>query len=219
MEEKGHVPWGFYPEERSVRQVQREAGQRRQTTSEEGPALAAFPLPAGADLFWIKCAEPPCLNYQLQAGDDVVARLRFSHPLDSAATGESATGAWTFAEESLLRPHVSVRTLPGKRPLAAYRSGFLGLSGQLEFVDGRRFCWRRWGLHTWDCCFENAQGTSLVAVDAKCCRSWLFGSRLMGGLVRIEPGADALSELMVLVLLSWYLLVLPCNEAALRCPP
>jgi hypothetical protein len=219
MEENGHVPWGFYRADRPAWQVQREAGQAQQTVLAEGPALATLSLPAGADLLWVKCTQPPCLHYQLQAGGDVVARLRFSHPLDSAATGECATGAWIFVEEGLLRSHVSVRSLPDRKPLAAYRSGLLGQPGLLEFVDGRRFCWRRRGLHASDRCFENAQGTSVVAVEAECCQSWLFGSRLRGGQVRIEPGTHALSELMVLVLLSWYLLVLPCNEAAFRCPP
>lgn len=184
-----------------------------QMASETRPILTILPLLAGADLRWIRDRESPGRGYLLQAGGELVGRLHFSDPLDSTATGESAVGSWIFMEEGLLRPRVSVRSLPGKRHVAVYRCGLLGLSGHLEFGDGRRFCWRKRGLHRSDCCFENAQGMPLVAVEAECCRSWLFGSRFMAGLVRIEPGACALSELMLLLLLSWYLLVLPESRA------
>jgi hypothetical protein len=219
MEDKDQMRPGFCLEGIPASQVQREATQRRHTMSNERSAFTVLSSLAGTDLCWVKSREPACVHFQLRAGSDVVASLRFRDPLGTAATGESANGAWFFVEEGLLRPYVSVRTGPGETPLAAYRSTLLGFSGYLDFIDGRRFCWRRLGVRTPACCFDNAQGAPLVAVEVECCRSWLFGSRLIGGNVRVEPDAYMLSELMLLVLLSWYLVVLPRHEARFQILP
>jgi hypothetical protein len=218
MEKKDEAYRSLCPGGRAVLQGQPETRQRSQAMSKEGLAFAALTPLLPADLCWVKSREPAGVHYQLRTESDLVASLRFSDPLDSAATGESANGAWILVEEGLLRPHISVRTMPGDRPLAAYRSRPLGLSGYLDFLDGRRFCWKRSGLRTFACRFDNAQGTPLVAVEGECSKSWLFGSRLLRGFVRIEPCAYNLSELMPLVLLSWYLMVLPRNEAGFQCP-
>lgn len=195
------------------------AWHRPQVGSEMAPALKPLAPAASADLRWIRTQEPQGCCYHLQAGGDRVARLCFRDPLDWSATGESASGSWLFVEEGLLRPYVVVRSLSDDRTVAACRSGLLGRSGRLELADGRYFCWRRGRFRAWECCVENAQGAALMAVEAECQRSWLSGPRLMGGRVRITPGAVALPELMLLVLLSWYLLVLPEYRAGCRCPP
>lgn len=199
MEERQTVPWGIH-----------------QTGM---PALKPLTPAASADLHWIRTQEPPGCCYHLQAGGDRVAHLRFCDPLDSTATGESASGSWLFVEEGLLRPHIVVRSLSDDRPVAAFRSGLLGRSGRLELADGRCFCWRSGCFRSWECWVENAQGAALMTMETECCRSWLSGPRLIGGRVRITPGGAALPELMLLVLSSWYLLVLPEHQTGCRCPP
>ncbi len=206
------MPWGIY-------QTGVSAWHRPQVGSETAPAFKPLAPAASADLRWIRTQECPGCSYLLQAGDDRVAHLHFRDPLDWSATGESASGSWLFVEEGLLWPHIVVRSLPDDLPVATFRSGLLGRSGRLELANGRCFCWRRGRFRSWECCVENAQGAALMAVEAECRRSWLSGPRLMGGRVRITPGAVALPELMLLVLSSWYLLVLPEYQARCRCPP
>ena len=206
-------------EDRSPCQIQREAILRGQTMSSDRLVFAVLTSPARADLCWVESREAPCIQFELLAGNDIVASLRFTDPPNSMATGQSASGAWVFEDEGLVIPRISVRSVPGGVPLAAYRAGFLGLAGHLEFFDGRRFCWRRVGLGTQACRFENAAGAPLIAVEIECCRSWLFGSRVIGGLVCIEPHSYVLSELMLLVLLSWYLSVLPGYCARFQVSP
>lgn len=189
-------------------QIEREAMPREQTCPSERLLLSAL-TSAGADLHWMESPERECIQFELLAGRNVVANLRFSDPPSSTAIGQIASGAWVFADEGFVRPCISVRSVPGDVRLATYRSRFAGLSGHLEFFNGPKFRWRRLGLGNRGCRFENAVGESLVAVEIKCCRSWLTGSRVIGGLVCVEPHACILSELMLLVLLSWYLIVLP----------
>ena len=49
----------------------------------------------GRDLKWTQPSARR-LAFELRAGDELAATLRFPHPLVTTAVGESADGVWTF---------------------------------------------------------------------------------------------------------------------------
>lgn len=144
-------------------------------------------------------------NFELRAGDEVVATLRFQR--GTLADAEVANMRWTFKREGFWHRRVVIR-LPGSDA----DSGAVQLSwrggGTLALPDGRTVrlaaanVWRSewiWG--------ENH--------DAPLVR---FESRQ--GFMRLEGHVDVLGralkpeELALLVMLGWYLIVLNAEDSA-----
>lgn len=179
----------------------------------EALVLEALILPVETGLCWVEGRELACTQFELRAGEDAVAGLRFSDAAGFVAIGESASGAWILTDEGLIGPRISVRSAADQVVLAVYKPKLLGLPGILEFFDGRKFYWRRLGLFSAAYRFDDAEGKPLIVVRCKCSRSWLFGPRVFRGFVEVEPDAGVMSELMPLLLLSWYLILLQRNDA------
>jgi hypothetical protein len=189
------------------------------TMADEGLPLGALTPLVETGLCWVGEKGLSFTKFELRAGEDIVARLRFSDAAGSVAIGESARGDWIFANEGLMKPCITVRSMADQVALAVYKPRLVCLPGTVEFLDGRRFCWRRIGLFPAAYRFDDAEGKPLMVIRFRCCRSWLFGPREFRGLVKIEPHAYAVSELMPLLLLSWYLVVLQRNKGRLEILP
>jgi hypothetical protein len=185
-------------------------------TPSEDLVFSAITSQLSAGLCWVERAA--YTEFSLQTGEDIVATLRLSDPAGSVATGRSASEAWSFEDEGLVKPCVLARLLPEKVPLAVHQCKFPGLPSSLEFPDGRRFRWRRLGFFTRAYRFEDAENKPLIVVRFDCCRSWLSGSRVIRGSVDIQPKAYMLSELTLILLLSWYLIVRARNCEIFRIP-
>ena len=183
----------------------------------DGSCFEALIPPVETGLCWVELREVPCTQFELRAGDDAVAGLRFSDPAGFVAIGESASGAWILSDEGLIGPRITVRSAADQVVLAVYKPKLLGLPGALEFFDGRKFYWRRLGLFSAAYRFDDAEGKPLIVVRYECSRSWLFGPRVLRGFVEIEPHTDMISELMPLLLLSWRLILLQHNDARSLC--
>jgi len=133
-------------------------------------------------------------EYELRAGDEVVAKLR-RHG-GSLAVAETAEGRWSFERPVWRRSRVSVRDLGTGTDIATFRYGWTG-DGTLEMSWGGRFQWTaaNFWRSRWE--WRRADGTSLARFKSR------QGLAKIEGRVEIEQTAPDL-----LVLLGWYLVMM-----------
>jgi hypothetical protein len=166
--------------------------------------MATIPDVAGQELMWLQPARTK-QAFELHAGDEVVATLRWERA--SLAVGESGDHRWTFKREGFWHPRVTVRLPDSDDNAAIFQPGWAG-GGALELPDGRRL---RFGAanfwHSqWD--WQDTAGRPIVHFKSH------HGFLKTEGDVEIEPDAVQLSELPLLVVLGWYLLILFARDAA-----
>ena len=157
----------------------------------------------GQDLAWIQPARTQ-QAFELHAGDNLVATLRFERA--SLAIGEADVHRWTFKREGFWHPRVTVRLPDSDDNAATFQPSWSG-GGTLE-LPGRvlRFGAANFWHSQWD--WQDGEKQPLVHFKSQ------HGFLKMEGQVEIEPGAAAISELPLLVVLGWYLLVLFARDAA-----
>jgi len=140
-------------------------------------------------------------DFQLRAGEEVVATLRWQKPAGSLALAESAGGAWTFKRSGFLTPTVSVRPQGSETAIAVFKAGGRG-EGTLQFTDGRRYQWLIAGFWRPKWSFASDAGGPLIHFKY----DLAFLQQTME--VEIEPGGAPLQDLPLLATLGWYLIVL-----------
>lgn len=134
--------------------------------------------------------------FELHAGDTVVATLRFEHA--SLTVGEGDGHRWTFKREGFLHPRVTVRLPDSNDNAATFQASWSG-GGSLELPDRvLRFGAANFWHSQWD--WQDGDKHSLVHFKNQ------HGFLKMEGHVVIEPGAAAVPELPLIVVLGWYLL-------------
>lgn len=140
-------------------------------------------------------------EYELRAGDELLAALRKSGTFGTSMDAEIGTARFTLKTEGFVRSRITVREAGATGEPAVFgRTGFLG-GGQLALPDGRSYRWKMtsfWGSR-W--AFLDDSDRPLVSFKSR--------NRFLraGCDVEIAPGALARPELPVLVLLGWYLLL------------
>jgi hypothetical protein len=159
---------------------------------------------ASQELVWTQPARSQ-RAFELHASDDVVATLRFERA--SLANGVTAWQKWTFKREGFWRRHVTIG-MPASDDAAVFTPAWRG-GGALELSQGRllRFgAVNFWRSH-WDWS-DTATQASLVHFKSH--------ARLMKmeGQVDIETKAATYSELPLLVVLGWYLIILSARNSA-----
>ncbi len=167
----------------------------------EGPRVGTRPLRDSlyGDLFW---SRPAFFRreLQLEAGSELLARLRWEKMLSFEAVGESADGRWIFGRHRLgsLRGQVLVRDAATRTLVATFIRSWRG-TGTLRFVSGAEYRWEREGFWRTRLFWSSAQQERLVTYASR------FGwhSRY---LMEVDPGAHRAEELPVLVLLGAYLM-------------
>jgi hypothetical protein len=159
---------------------------------------------AGRELLWTPSPGQK-KTYELRAGEDIAATVRFER--SSLATAEVASASWTFKREGFWHPRVTVR-LPGSATdLAIFRPGWSG-AGTLELSPSRQVHWKSASFwqSSWD--WQELDGRPLVHFKGR--HKWTK----MEAEVAIETMATGLAELPLLVALGWYLLVLLAQDTA-----
>lgn len=152
----------------------------------------------GQELQWV---HPHLLSaeYELRAGDEVLARLHCKGALSSQVRVETASGLWMF-ERKGLRQTITVLALDTQAELATIKRG---MSGQAALIipDGREYMWQCtsfWrDVWTW----VNTEGTPLLHLKR-------------GARVHLETTAQDLPDLALLATLGWYLHKQQEEEAA-----
>ncbi|MBN1933859.1 MAG: hypothetical protein JW934_04290 [Anaerolineae bacterium] len=129
------------------------------------------------------------MEYELRAGDEPVATLRFRSAFGTLATAESADGCWTFKRVGCFQNRVTARTCDSETDLATFNNNTWKNGGTLILVDGCEFpvtsnFWQtKWGLS-----HQSAE-------------------------VNVLPAGEDLPELPWMILLGWYLAVMMHTDA------
>ncbi len=152
---------------------------------------------------WIRPA-PDRSEYELRAGDALLARLAWAKTVGSLAHADLSEGAWTFKRGGFLQPHVTVRDAAG-HDLA--RLAMHLTQGTVTTASGSSFRFRRAGLLVPAWQFSDAAGRQIVHIEPVAERS-----RLQGGLVQVDATFESDPALPLLVMLGWYFIVLAWFE-------
>ena len=145
-------------------------------------------------------------EYELRAGNDVLATLRWKEAFGSLAEGETTSGRWTFKRCGFFRPRVTVRPAGQDVDAAVFILTQWDGSGLVEFPDGRKFRWFRTSFWSATYTFAELHGATLLQFDP----NWLGTSAKL----EIKPAAKSLPELSLLALLGWYLLILMNQDSS-----
>jgi len=147
-------------------------------------------------------------EYQLRGEGRVLATLQITDELDASLTREDESRRWTFKRTGLLRFSVSVLDECAGKDCATLVEGRAG-ECQIMFPGGPSLRWKQirtrwreeWGL------FDSTNATLIVFApqvkDSECRAS-----------VRVTAAGRAMPNLDLLMLLSWYLLVVKVRDEA-----
>ncbi len=168
-------------------------------------AMALAPL-ASVDrsaLRWLRSSDEP-LAFTLSSGPTAVATLRWAVRRGSLAIAESAQGTWTFKRTGFLSPRLTVRPKDATAELAHLTPHLR--HHLLEVTGGGSYRLRRAGLLLPAWSLTTGPGREVLHVEPV-----PEGRKLAAGAVLVETDVDA-AEALVLVLLTWYFIVLAWFE-------
>ena len=152
----------------------------------------------GQELHWV---HPHLLRseYELRAGDEVLARIYVKGAFGTKAYLESADSHWMIEQKGL---HKTIRVLlPDTDTELATIKHEGGDQATLVFSDGREYRWQYSSFWYDNWTWLNNEGTPLLHVK--------------GGVhIKLEPAAQGLPELALLITLGWYLHKQKEKEAA-----
>jgi hypothetical protein len=146
------------------------------------------------------------MHYELHAGDELAATLRFRSSFGSLATGESADGCWTFKRVGFLRTWVTIRVCGEEADNAVFRNNAWSGGGALELADGSKFLVT---TNLWQTNLEFKTESEETLLQFR--RAGLIH---LSALVEIKPEAIGLAELPWMMMLGWYLIVMMNMDAA-----
>ncbi|NNN18056.1 MAG: hypothetical protein HKL79_06825 [Thermoplasmata archaeon] len=155
-------------------------------------------------LRWLRVG-PTSPEFQLLSGPALLGSLSWTKAQGSLALAGIADRQFTIKRVGFLHPHVTVRRAGEERDLARLAS-HLG-HHRIEFAGGARYDLKRAGVlvPAWQLLAED--GTELAHVEPV-----REGRRLDGGIVQVSLPARDLTELPLLLLLTWYFIVLSWRE-------
>jgi hypothetical protein len=143
----------------------------------------------GQELRWVH----PHLRrreYELRAGDEVLARNSYTGALSSQVRAESAAGFWTFGRTGL-RQVITVLALDEHTEPTTVKRG-MNVQATLLFPDGHEYRWQCSNFWHDGWTWLNDEGTPLLHLKR-------------GTQVQLEAAAHDLPELALLATLGWYL--------------
>ncbi len=146
-------------------------------------------------------------EYELRAGDELLATLRKPRKLGRTMEAETGGARFTLEPSGFFRRRVILREAGAAGEPAVFQSGFCG-GGRLALPDGRSYRFKMMSFWGGRWAFVDASDRPLVRFRS---RNRLFRA---GCDVEIDPGARALPELPVLLLLGWYLCLRIREDAA-----
>jgi hypothetical protein len=156
----------------------------------------------------LKWVQPSAMkmNYELHAGDEVAATLRFRSSWGTFAKGEGADGCWTFKRVGFWQTRVTIRVCDADTEIALFRNNTWTGGGTLELSDGRRL---RATTNLWQTQseFQDEAGEALIRLRSA-------GLIHLSAIVEIQPSARRLPELPWIVMLGWYLTVMMHTDSA-----
>lgn len=146
------------------------------------------------------------MEYELRAGEQLIATLRFRSSFGTFATAESADGCWTFKRVGFWQGRATVHECGSETEIALFRNNTWSGGGTLELPDGRKFpaTTNFWQTKLE---FQNESGSTLLQFKSG-------GLLHLSATVEIDPSAVSSAELPLMVMLGWYLIVMIHADAA-----
>lgn len=156
----------------------------------------------------LKWTQPGALkmHYELHAGDELAATLRFRSLFGTLATGESADGCWTFKRAGFFQTRVTIRVCGEETDIAVFKNNAWSGGGALELPDGRKMLAT---TNLWQSNLEFKTESEEALLRFKSA-----GLIHLSALVEIQQEAIGLAELPWMVILGWYLIVMMNMDAA-----
>ena len=133
--------------------------------------------------------------FELHSGDEVLAML-YPQKGANSMIAEAADGHWAIKRRSFWNADIVITELTSQAEIAVVRRG---RNRRLTFSDGRLFTLTTSSFWRNEWVWLNDEGTPLIRYQR--------GKSLL-----IEPTANSLSELSLLVIVGWRLLVLQQEE-------
>jgi hypothetical protein len=147
------------------------------------------------------------MDYELHAGDIVVATLRFRSSFGSFATATSADGSWTFKRVGFWQTKATIRASETETDLAVFNNNTWRGGGTLELPDGRKY---PANTNFWATQYEFTTGTGEALISYR----QIDGMLHMSALTEIHPLAKEVPEMPWMVILGWYLTVMMHMDSA-----
>jgi hypothetical protein len=144
-------------------------------------------------------------EFDLKAGDAIIASLRWKTALGSMATAELADGHRTIKRTGFLNPRITVRDAASGKDLAhldAHPS-----RSTLVLAGGTTYDWHRTGLLVPGWHFRDRHGNEVLSLEPV-----REGLRLEGALIGITEVGRHLPDLALLLLTGFYFIALAWLE-------
>ena len=144
-------------------------------------------------------------EFELHAGGQLLATLRYAGMFGTRAIGESRGQRWTFTWEGVLRPRIRVRAADSDTDVAVADLPWLGWGGRpwmLRLADGRTCQWAPTALADREYVLTGGDGAVLLRLMRPLLRP-RYRSEIP---VEVAPIARPMPELPRLVLLARYLI-------------
>lgn len=157
------------------------------------------------DLVWIQ----PSLfsrSCELRANDNVIGTLDFRTAFGSLATGKCKDECWTFKRVGFFQTRVSIRICDDETDVATFRNNTWSGGGTLEFADGGKLLV---ATNFWQSKLDFKSPSDDLLVSFRTASLIHLKAHVV-----VEPGAERLSHLPLILLLGWYLVVMMHNDAA-----
>jgi hypothetical protein len=167
-------------------------------------ALAAFGSVDATSLRWLRQSGGP-LEFDLLAGDQAVASLRWDAATGTLATVQTALGTWTLKRVGFLNPQVTLRAAGGTSNLA--RLSVHWNYHQIEVTGGPSYRFHRAGVLVPAWQVTDGGGHEVLHVEPV-----REGRKLVAGAVIAPSTAPKLPEFPLLAVVSWYFIVLAWFE-------
>ncbi|MGA3022485.1 MAG: hypothetical protein ABSE66_06760 [Thermoplasmata archaeon] len=151
---------------------------------------------------WLRNRDHP-VAFSLLSGDSTAATLEWRHKEGSLATARSSSDEWTLKRGGFLNPHITVRSGDAVRARLSVHLNH----HQIDLPGGRSYRFHRAGvlIPAWQ--VTSSAGKEVLHVEPA-----REGRHLEAGAVVVAPDAMDLPELLLLVVLSWYFIVLAWFE-------
>ena len=174
--------------------------------------MEAFSTAIGSKLYWV---QPRTFErkFELRAEKGLFGMLSFGTPLGTRAAAEVATGSWTFKRVGFLNPRVTVREAGKEADLAVFWPKFWG-GGTVEFATGGRFQWKSLNFWATSWGFADTREELVFTMKPGAEKPKLSDLLKTQAVVEIGTHSYGLTELPLLLMLGWYLMIMQKDDAA-----
>jgi hypothetical protein len=152
-------------------------------------------------------------HFELRDGERLLGTLRFLKWGGSLAMASLAAGEWTFKRVGFFRPSVTVRRSGQEADVAVFRPKGWGSGGELQFAGGRIYAWKPANFWATRYAFFDGGERAIVTFKPGQEESKWPDLFKFQALVEIDPSADGLEDLPLLVSLGWYLMILHHHDS------